>query len=260
MKRIIGVIFLLISSCVSATEWKHRSDIETLFVDADVRGTFVVYDVSEGAIIGFDRNRAETRFIPASTFKVPHTLIGLAENAVEDVDEVLPYGGKEQPFSSWEKDMSLRNALPISNVPVYQGLARRITVDRMANNLALLEYGNSEVGTVVDKFWLEGPLTISAVEQTVFLAALAQNKLPYTTKIQEQVREITRLENGDNWALHGKTGWTNTPDPDIGWWVGWVVKQGKVYSFALNIDILEPSDAKKRVELGRKSLTALGIL
>jgi len=260
MKRIVGLIFLVVSSYVSATEWIHSSDIEAIFVDAEVRGTFVLYDVAENTVIGFDRDRAETRFIPASTFKVPHTLIGLAENAVENVEEVLPYGGKEQPFSSWEKDMSLRDAIPISNVPVYQGLARRITLDRMAKNLVLLDYGNGEVGTVVDKFWLEGPLTISAVEQTVFLAALAKNKLPYTTEIQDQVREITRLENGDNWALHGKTGWTNTPDPDIGWWVGWVVKQGKVYSFALNIDILESYDAKKRVELGRKSLTTLGIL
>jgi beta-lactamase class D len=260
MKRVIGLFFLIVSNYAFATDWKNSSDIEKLFIDAEVRGTFVLYDVEEDTIIGFDRQRAETRFIPASTYKIPHTLIGLAENAVKNVDQVLPYGGEEQPVSSWEKDMSLRDAIPISNVPVYQGLARRITLDRMATNLALIGYGNNQVGAVVDKFWLEGPLTISAVEQTAFLANLAQNKLPYTSKIQDQVREITRLENGDNWALHGKTGWTDTPDPDIGWWVGWVVKEGKVYSFALNIDILEASDAKKRVELGRRSLITLGIL
>lgn len=260
MKKIIGIFFLIASNYVSAIEWKNSPDIEKLFSDAAVQGTFVLYDVTENTFIGFDRKRAETRFIPASTFKVPHTLIGLAEKAVESIDEILPYGGKQQPFSSWEKDMSLRDAMPISNVPVYQELARRITLDRMAKNLALLGYGNKQVGVAVDTFWLRGPLAISAVEQAVFLADLAQNKLPYTTKIQDQVREMTRLEHGDSWALHAKTGWTDTPDPDIGWWVGWVVKQGKTYSFALNIDILEASDAKKRVELGRKSLTILGVL
>ena len=260
MVRILVVFTIVVSSHVYATEWRHSSDIEELFIAANVQGTFVLYDVAENTIIGFNKKRAETRFIPASTFKVPHTLIGLAESAVESVDEVLPYGGEPQPFSSWERDMSLRDAIPISNVPVYQGLARRITLDRMAKNLALIGYGNSEVGTAIDKFWLEGPLTISAVEQVVFLAALAQNKLPYTTKTQGQVREITRLEAGDEGVLHGKTGWTDTPDPEVGWWVGWVVKQGKVYSFALNIDIVEASDAQKRVELGRTSLTALGLL
>ena len=260
MNRIISVIVFLISGCVSATEWKQSSEIEALFVDAEIQGTFVLYNVTENTVTGFNRKRAETRYIPASTFKVPNTLIGLAEKSVKDVDEILPYGGKEQPFSSWEKDMSLRDALPISNVPVYQELARRTSIGPMAENLALLEYGNGEVGTAIDEFWLKGPLTISAVEQAVFLAHLAQNKLPYPSNIQEQVREITLIENGDQWELHGKTGWTSTPDPDIGWWVGWVVQKRNIYSFALNIDILDSSDAKKRVELGIKSLTALGVL
>lgn len=260
MNRVIAAILLVASSYGSAAEWEDSPSLEKLFTDAEVQGTFVLYDVTEDKFIGFDRLRAETRFIPASTFKIPHTLIGLAESAVENVDEVLPYGGKAQPFSSWEKDMSLRDAMPISNVPVYQGLARQITRDRMADNVALIGYGNRDIGTVVDNFWLTGPLTISAVEQAIFLAALAQNKLPYAGEIQDQVREIALLEKGKNWSLHGKTGWTDTPDPALGWWVGWVVKEEKIYSFALNIDMLDASDAKKRIQLGRESLAALGVL
>lgn len=260
MKTIIATLILIISSHVSATEWQHSPEIEQLFIEAEVRGTFVLYDVAEDTFIGFDRARAETRFIPASTFKVPHTLIALAESAVGNVDQVLPYGGQAQPIALWERDMSLRDALPISNVPVYQGLARQITLERMASHLALMDYGNQQTGNTVDTFWLDGPLSISAVEQAVFLARLAQNTLPYTACIQDQVREITRLESGEGWALHGKTGWTDAPDPEIGWWVGWVEKQGRVYSFALNMDILDASDLEKRMELGRKSLIASGVL
>lgn len=260
MKRIIGVVLLVVSGNGVAGQWTDSPAVEKLFSDAGVTGTFVLYDVAEDTFVGFDRKRAEARFIPASTFKVPHTLIGLAEGAVTDVDEILPYGGEPQPYSSWERDMSLRDALPISNVPVYKGLARRITRDRMAENVVLMEYGNREIGSVVDEFWLVGPLTISAVEQTVFLAELAHGELPYPADLQEQVRDITLLEQGENWALHAKTGWTDAPDPEIGWWVGWVVKEGKVYSFALNIDIVDDSDAKQRVQLGRESLSALGVL
>lgn len=260
MKILIAIVCLLTSSYSFSAEWLNSLAIEKLFSDAKVDGTFVLYDVSEDRFIGFDKARSETRFIPASTFKIPNTLIGLSEGVVENVDEVLPYGGKPQPYSSWEKDMSLRDALPISNVPVYQGLARRITVERMAKNLNVIGYGNSEVGSVVDRFWLAGPLKISAVEQAIFLAELAQNKLPYPSEIQDQVREITLIEQGETWSLHGKTGWSDTPDPDVGWWVGWVLKEGKVYSFALNIDIVDAFDAKKRVSLGRESLSVLGIL
>lgn len=260
MKRIVAIILLVASSCAFASEWSDSANIEQLFVDAGVSGTFVLYDVTEDKFVGFNPIRAKTRFIPASTFKIPHTLIGLAEGVVKSVDEVLPYGGKPQPFSSWEKDMSLRDALPISNVPIYQGLARRVKRDRMAANVTLINYGNNDIGRVVDNFWLAGPLKISAMEQASFLATLAQNKLPYPSEIQKQVREITLLKKGEEWSLHGKTGLTDTPDPDIGWWVGWVVQQEKIYSFALNIDILHASDANKRVQLGRDSLSALGLL
>ena len=260
MKRIITAVLLFLSSYTAASEWVDSVDIEKLFTAAGLEGTFVLYDVAEDKLIGFNQQRAETRFIPASTFKIPHTMIGLAEGAVSNVDEVLPYGGGEQPYDFWERDMSLRDAIVISNVPVYQGLARRLTLERMAENVSLLGYGNADIGTVVDRFWLAGPLTISAVEQAHFLSTLAQNKLPYSDDIQQQVRDITLLDHGDDWALHGKSGLTDTPDPDLGWWVGWVVKQGKVYSFALNVDILDPVDVDKRVGLGQEILTVLGIL
>ncbi|WP_347332944.1 class D beta-lactamase [Marinimicrobium locisalis] len=260
MKRVIAAILLIATSHGFAAEWTDSPAIEKLFSEAGVTGTFVLYDVAENKLVGFDRTRAETRYIPASTFKVPHTLIGLAEGAVTDVDQVLPYGGEPQRFSAWERDMSLRDALPISNLAVYKGLSRRITLERMKANIALMGYGNGEIGSVVDTFWLVGPLTISAVEQTAFLADLAQNELPYPAELQEQVRDITLLEQGDDWALHGKTGWTDAPNPEIGWWVGWIVKQDRVYSFAVNIDIVSDLDAKKRVQLGRDSLTALGLL
>ncbi|WP_198411279.1 class D beta-lactamase [Marinimicrobium alkaliphilum] len=260
VKRIIATVCLMAATTGLAAEWTDSRDVEALFSDAGVSGTFVLYDVAENRFVGFDQARAETRYIPASTFKVPHTLIGLAEGVVNDVDQVLPYGGEPQRFSSWERDMSLRDALPISNVPIYKGLASEITLNRMAENLALMNYGNGEIGAVVDDFWLVGPLTVSAVEQAVFLADLAQNELPYPANLQEQVRDITLIEQGDDWALHAKTGWTNAPDPNIGWWIGWVVKQGRVYSFAVNIDIVDASDAEKRIPLGRESLIALGVL
>ncbi|WP_232529358.1 penicillin-binding transpeptidase domain-containing protein [Methylomonas koyamae] len=112
----------------------------------------------------------------------------------------------------------------------------------------------------VDSFWLEGPLEISAIEQTRFLARLAQGKLPVHEDIQKSVREIVLLEQGKNWQLYGKTGWENAPGRGIGWWVGWVQKYDRVYAFALNIDIQEASDASRRIDIGKASLQALGVL
>ncbi|MDX9688818.1 class D beta-lactamase [Halopseudomonas formosensis] len=259
MKRFASALIFLLSSQAYGLDWQDSREIGQLFEEAGVEGTFVVYDVSAGRLVGHDRVRAHTRFTPASTFKIPNTLIGLSVGAVGNVDEVLPYGGAPQPFKAWEKDMSLRDAISASNAAIYQELARRIGPERMRDHVARIGYGSAEIGATVDDFWLTGPLKISAVEQTQFLAKLAENTLPFSKETQKSVSEIIRLEQRDSLTLYGKTGWENAPGPGTGWWVGWVKKGSHVYPFALNIDIRQASDASKRVELGKASLQALGL-
>ena len=260
MKHLIAAFVMLFTVHVHASDWVDSPAVGELFKTAGVTGTFVLYDVSNQKLIGHNWVRAEARFIPASTFKIPNSLIGLSSGAVQSVDEVLPYGDKPQRFKFWEKDMGLRDAIKISNVPIYQELARRIGLERMRENVTKLDYGNMEIGETVDNFWLAGPLKISAVEQTRFLARLAQDELPYLLDIQNTVREIIRLEQGENWTLFAKTGWGGDTMPEIGWWVGWVEKEGRVYAFALNVDVYQASDADKRIPLGKASLKALGVL
>lgn len=156
--------------------------------------------------------------------------------------------------------MSLREAIALSNVAIYQELARRIGLERMRDSLVTMRYGNAETGTIVDRFWLDGPLKISAAEQTEFLASLADGTLPFPKTQQEVVQESIRLERRGGWTLYGKTGWESFPNSGVGWWVGWVKKSGHVYAFALNIDVREAADAAKRMELGKASLKALGVI
>jgi beta-lactamase class D len=120
-----------------------------------------------------------------------------------------------------------------------------------------LGYGNMEIGDVVDRFWLDGPLAISAVEQTEFLGRLVGGKLPVTPDAARAVKEITLLEKTESYALHGKTGWHVDAKQQIGWWVGWVERDGKFYPFALNIDMAGEEDAVKRIPIGRDCLKAL---
>ncbi|PTN38239.1 class D beta-lactamase [Desulfonatronum sp. SC1] len=258
--RFIVTGFIFLFSCQAyALDWQDSPHVGQLFRDAGVTGTFVLYDVAAEQLVGHNRERAYTQFIPASTFKVANLLIGLSAGAAKDVDEVLPYGGRPQPVKAWEKDMNLREAITLSNIAIYQELARRIGLARMRDAVGAIDYGNGEIGTVIDRFWLVGPLKISAVEQTLFLNRLAQGTLPFPQDKQEAVRDAIQLEQRDHSTLYGKTGWENFPNPGVGWWVGWVSKNGRDYAYALNIDIREASDATKRVELGKASLKALGV-
>jgi len=263
MKRIsilLGVLAASIHS-LSAQTYQEVPELKKCFDDAGVIGTFVLFNVATDRMLVWDEARAKKRFTPASTFKIANSLIGLDIGAVKDVDEVLPYGGKPQRRKEWEHDMGLRNAIKISNVAVYQELARRIGLERMREGVRKLGYGNMELGDVVDRFWLVGPLAISAVEQTQFLDRLVKGSLPVDPKAQTAVKEITLLEKTETYELHAKTGWYAGPtSPQIGWWVGWIERENRVYPFALNFNIQKDADGDKRLSLGRDCLKALGKL
>src|SRR4051812_48980124 len=122
---VMWLLMTVLPSAVGAAEFQENAAVAEAFARAGVTGTFVVLDARDGSLRGHDGTRAQRRYIPASTFKIANALIGLDCGSVANVDEVLPYGGKPQPFPEWEHDMSLREGIKISNVPVFQELARR---------------------------------------------------------------------------------------------------------------------------------------
>ena len=259
--RVIGFAFTLFIGIATAGAETivERSDLEAIFTEQGAPGTFVLLDVATETMTVVNRARAEKRTVPASTFKVANSLIALETGAVKDENEILPYGGKKQPVKEWERDMGLRDAIRISNVPIYQEVARRIGLARMQSMLDRLDYGNRTIGTVVDRFWLDGPLQISPVEQAHFLARLAKRQLPLSLRTQAIVRDIMRLEERNGATLYGKTGWAVSTKPDVGWLVGWVEHGEAVRSFALNIDMATAQEAPKRMTIVKAMLERLNV-
>lgn len=266
MKRIILLLSLCLTSTVAlATEFTTPTALAKLFSANHLNGTMVVFDATKQQYLAVNPQRAQQPFIPASTFKIPNSLIGLATGAAKDVDQIIyRYDGKPLYLKSWQQDMSLRQAIKVSNVPAYQALAREIGLKAMQQNIDKLHYGNQKIGNQVDNFWLKGPLKISAVAQTQFLAKLALGQLSYPQQLQADVREISLLEQGKNWTLYGKTGLSRAYSPSLGWFVGWltVEQQGKQssYSFALNMDMTEGTELNDRITLAKQGLIHLGLL
>jgi beta-lactamase class D len=96
-----------------AQEMRDAPQLGQFFAARNLEGTFVLNDLAANQLVVFNRARAAQRFVPASTFKIPNSLIGLDCGAVQDVDEILPYGGQPQPFKQWEHDMALREAIKL---------------------------------------------------------------------------------------------------------------------------------------------------
>lgn len=258
----VAVVIALVASTSHARTTREAPELAALFEREGLTGTFVMLDSVTETLVVANSARAHERFMPASTFKIVNTLIGLDVGAVQNVDEVLPYGGKPQRLKQWEQDMNLRDAIKVSNVPVYQELARRIGLERMREAVQRIGYGNMEIGAVVDRFWLDGPLAISAVEQVEFLKRLAEERLPLAKEAIAGVKAITFVEKTETYQLHAKTGWywPNEGGQQVGWWIGWVERDGRKFPFALNIHIKADAEAEKRIPLGRACLQALGLL
>ncbi len=243
-----------------AAETVERDDLLTVFRDKGLTGCFALIDVASGRTTLVGAARARRRFVPASTFKIPNSLIAFETGVVRDADEVLPYGGGPVSVPAWGRDMSLREAMPISNVPIFQEVARRVGLARYRDWLARLDYGNRDPGTVVDRFWLDGPLRISALEEAAFNARLGRMALPASARSQGLVHDITRIESRGGATLHGKTGWyVQRGQTSIGWWSGWIARAGTVQAFTLNMDMPQMAQAPLRLEVARTLLDRLGV-
>ncbi|ALO47537.1 penicillin-binding transpeptidase domain-containing protein [Pseudohongiella spirulinae] len=248
MKRVFAALLMLCTTLVDADDWQDSPAVAALFRAQNISGTFVVYDVSANQMIGFDHHRANLRYPPAATFNLPHTLIGLSTGSVSDLDD------------SRSLDISLREALISHDPDAYQTLARLIGPIQMQWHLSALIYGNREFGSVLDTFWHDGPLQISAIEQVRFLSLLSRDALPFSREILSDVRELVLQEQGDDWRLYAISGIDEASGTGVGWWVGWLTRGEQLYTFALNLDVNNESDITQQVQLGRKSLTAMGLL
>ncbi|MDW3224710.1 MAG: penicillin-binding transpeptidase domain-containing protein [Paracoccaceae bacterium] len=227
--------------------------------------TVVIRRVSDGQTWISNRQRAAERFIPASTSKIPHTIVAL-ETGVSSFDTVFEWDGKRRFLDSWNMDQTLATAYQRSAVWVFQDIADAVGHAQMAHWIQRLEYGNRNIGdaTRLTTYWLQGPLKISALEQIDFLERLVSDKLSVSPGTVDKAREIMRADSGPDWSLYAKTGWgLRVDEPDIGWYVGWLEQNEpvpEIYIFAFNLDMASSQDRHRREQTVRHILADIGVL
>lgn len=253
-----------VSTIASTTE---EVDLSRFFPKMD--GTFVVLDVERGALRVHDTGRAAERFLPASTFKIPNTLIALETGIVDGAEFRLRWDSVAAPPASfwpasWKGEQTLRSAFQNSVYWFYQELARRIGEPRMREHLRRFEYGNRDIDGGIDRFWLSGELRISPLEQVDFLRRMLSGELGVSERSTRIVRDLMLLEDSTRYRLSGKTGTADvTPTRELGWLVGFLERGDALHIWALNMEgerVWEDWPPQKRLELVRQLLAELGLL
>jgi beta-lactamase class D len=218
------------------------------FQDLGVDGSITIYDLRHDRWYEHNPQRNQTAFLPASTFKIPNSLIALESQAIADENTVLPWDGVQRDFPGWNRDLTMREAIKVSAVWFYQILARRVGYERMKNWIDQLEFGNRDIGqpSDINRFWLSGPLKITPREQVQFLRRLYLNQLPFSERTTAIVKDIMVVDQTPSYIVRAKTGWAMQLKPNIGWYVGYVEQGSGVYIFATNLDLPEPKLATAR--------------
>lgn len=214
--------------------------------------------------------RAQQRFIPASTYKIPNSLIASETGVAKDAEHMIPWDSAVKPSKGfwspeWSRDHTLHSAIRLSVYWYYQALAREIGAERMQDYLDRFDYGNRDMGGGVDRFWLHGELRISPNEQVRFLERMYNGKLGVSARSTQIVKEILVLEETKDYRLSGKTGTADvTATRELAWLVGFVEREGDVWFYALNMEGEQVWEqwgrSSKRIALVRSLLQELEVL
>ncbi|MCL9807641.1 penicillin-binding transpeptidase domain-containing protein [Flavobacterium amniphilum] len=236
-----------------------QADFKKYFDNLGLKGSTTVYDLKNNTWIQTDSTDAVAATLPASTFKIPNTLIALEYKAVKNENEILKWDSIPKThlghvIDSWNQDTDLKNAFRNSTVWFYVEIAKRIGRAKYRKLLKECHYGNGNYTEKGIDFWNYGDFAITPKNQIEFLIKLYQNKLPFSKKTIEKTKEIMIAEQTDAYTYRGKTGWTRKNDTDIGWWVGYLETKDNVYFFATRI-LKNSSDDNPDFSKGRKEIT-----
>jgi beta-lactamase class D len=279
---ILPLLFFLVSSCETApksktktikekleTESKYteriQSDFQTILADANLEGSILIYDFQKEKYYSNDFVWAKVERLPASTFKIPTTIIGLETGVLESDSAFFKWDEMPRKMKAWEKDMYLAEAFQSSCVPCYQEVARAIGYDKMRQYLSRFNYGKMEfVPQTIDNFWLEGTSRISQYQQIDFIERFYHDGLGVSVHTTNTTKKIMLIEETKSYSLSGKTGWATSNKGDNGWFVGHVLRGFKDYFFAVNVSPKADFDIndfrKKREEVTRKALKSAKLI
>ena len=267
--KLAGLMCLLLLLLVTAGAAEAKAqDLTRVF--GKTEGAFVLYDLRNNRYVRYNEARCRRRFTPASTFKIPNSLIGLETGVVRDADFLIswdrqryPNEGRPNvaPFIHWWKDHTLRSAMKHSVLWYYIETARQVGARRMQRYVSQFRYGNGDTSGGIDQFWRNSTLRISADEQVDFLRRFHQEELSVSKRSTRIVKDIILLEETATFRLSGKTGAAPSDNGTLAWFVGYLEREGNVYFFALNMDGANYEAIRdERINLTKRILTELDYL
>ncbi len=222
---------------------------------------FEMLDCKSGKVFRYNDEQCKKRVAPMSTFKIFNSLAGLESGVLKDENHFMKWDGQKRWINSWNQDQTLQSAVTNSCVWYFQKVASGVGEERMQKYINAVHYGNEDISGGITEFWLNKSLKISADEQVSFIKRLYFDELPFSKRSMKIVRKLIEVKKTEKGELHGKTGTDMENDKEtLGWFVGYVVHEGRPYVFATNLQASDGAFGKKAREITESILEDAGLL
>ena len=228
------------SNILAKNDINIRGDFQNYFDSCGVEGTIAIYDIRNDKWIVSDTVGLEIETLPASTFKIINLLIALETNTIKDENEIIKWVGSTDTVKYGYRpeiyhDMPVKEAFELSAGWVFVELAKKIGKDTYRKHLAESKYGNNNLSQTEADFWNFGDFAISPKNQVEFVKSFYEEKLPFSKRNIDIVKNVMITEQNEEYTIRAKTGWTRENNINTGWWTGYIETKNGTYIFATRL-------------------------
>lgn len=264
MRFLLSCLVVLFVTGCSPNNVDVDNSLAKHFKDNNTEGCFALLNNNSGRFTIYNLSRyRDSAYLPASTFKIVNSLIGLQTGVITNDSMIIKWDSVARPRQECNKDLSMYQAFRLSCVPYYQEVARRIGKDTMQHWLDSLSYGTKKIKSSVDTFWLDNSLKITPDEELGLVKRLYFEQLPFHKRNQQIVKKAMLFEDKPEYKLSYKTGWGYKENGlPLGWIVGYIEENGHPYFFVLNVESNDKSIdmATVRMKILKGILSDLGFM
>ena len=185
-----------------------------------LNGAAVLYDADASRYLIYNKELANTRRSPCSTFKIISSMIAMENGILKPEDSTRAWSGEIFWNESWNQDIAFAEAFRASCVWYFREVIDEIGQERMQEVLEELSYGNCDISDwegrlntnnnnrALTGFWLESSLLISPREQTEVMERIFGIDSIYSEETQNELKQVMLVteQQKSNISIYGKTG------------------------------------------------------
>lgn len=213
-----------------------------------MNGAAVIYDTDARLFHIYNRETAETRRSPCSTFKIISSLIALEHGMIDPADSMRKWSGEVFWNEKWNQDIDFDGAFHESCVWYFREVIDEIGQELMQEELNRLSYGNCDISDwegslntnnsnrALTGFWIESSLVISPREQTEVMERIFGADSVYSEATRDVLKEVMLVDaqKEEGIAVYGKTGMGKAEGITVdAWFAGFAENDGKTIYFCV---------------------------